>query len=165
MRDSKTDRGCKPVLVLGCGNILFGDDGFGPKVIETLLETCTIPANAEVLDAGCSVRKLLFNILLSEKRPEKIIIVDAFDVGIKPGEVFEIDIDDIPENKIDDFSMHQMPTSNLLRELKEKVKIDIKIISCQPEYIPDSVYMGLSKIVSSRIPEVCNLIVEEIGKT
>ena len=21
-------------LIVGCGNILFGDDGFGPKVIE-----------------------------------------------------------------------------------------------------------------------------------
>ncbi len=164
MQDSHTEQECKPVLVLGCGNVLFGDDGFGPKVIETLLKEYQIPEIAEAYDVGCSVRKLLFNILLSEKRPEKIIIVDAFDIGTDPGKVFEIDIDDIPENKIDDFSMHQMPTSNLLKELKEKTKIDIKIISCQPEFIPESVNMGLSGKVSRIIPEICELVIEEIKK-
>ena len=164
MRNSQTVGECKPVLVLGCGNILFGDDGFGPKVIETLLESYQVSESAELIDVGCSVRKLLFNILLSEKRPEKIIIVDAFDVGIEPGQIFEIDIEDIPDNKIDDFSMHQMPTSNLLKELKDKTKIEIKVISCQPEFIPESVDMGLSAKVSSKIPEICDLVIEEIKK-
>ena len=154
----------KTVVVLGVGNILFGDDGLGPKVVEHLKENYSIPENVSVLDAGCSARSILFDILLSDKKPEKIIIIDAFDIGHKPGKIFEVNIDDIPENKIDDFSMHQVPTSNLLKELRDASKIDIRIISCQPQTIPDTVSIGLSKKISDVIPKLCSLIIKEIGR-
>ncbi len=165
MKRSIQEHEWKTVIILGCGNILFGDDGFGPQAIEFLLKNYEIRKNAEIINAGCSVRNILFDIILSEQKPKKIIIVDAFDKGINPGELFEIDIDDIPENKIDDFSMHQSPTSNLLKELKDLKSIEIKILSCQPKYIPKDVYMGLSKEVVDSIPKVCNLLIKEIERS
>ena len=158
------DRYSKQVLVFGCGNILFGDDGFGPEVIEFLRNNYSIPQNAETINAGCSIRNILFDITLSEKRPEKIIVIDAIDAGMKPGEIFEVELEDIPENKLDDFSMHQMPTSNLLKELKELCRVQVKIISCQPESIPETVFTGLSKTLYDAIPGVCDLILTEIIK-
>jgi len=154
----------KQILILGCGNILFGDDGFGPQVVEYLIKNYSIPENVEVINAGCSVRSILFDIILSEKKPEKIIIIDALDAEKIPGEVFEIELEDIPENKIDDFSMHQLPTSNLLKELKDLCKVYIKIFSCQVESIPKSVSMGLSKGLINSIPKVCELIINEIKR-
>ena len=87
----------KRVLVLGCGNILFGDDGFGPEVIAYLERHYSIPEDVGVMNVGTSARKILFPILLDEKRPEHIIIVDAIDAGRTPGEIFEIAVEDIPE--------------------------------------------------------------------
>lgn len=158
------DRYSKQVLVFGCGNILFGDDGFGPEVIEYLRKNYSIPQNAETINAGCSIRNILFDISLSDKRPEKIIIVDAIDAGLKPGEIFEVELEEIPDNKLDDFSMHQMPTSNLLKELKEFCRVQVKIMSCQPERIPETVSTGLSKTMLDAIPGACDLIIDEIKK-
>lgn len=134
----------KKNLVLGCGNILFGDDGFGPEFIDNYLSNQPILDNTYFLNAGTSIREILFNLTLSEKKPEKIIIIDAVDVGEKPGEVFEIDIDAMPLKNIDDFSMHQIPTSNLLKELKENCKVDVRVLSVQIENIPEAVCPGLS---------------------
>jgi coenzyme F420 hydrogenase subunit delta len=164
MRRDIPDRYRKPILVLGCGNILFGDDGFGTQVVEYLEKNYSIPEDVEVINAGCSVRNILFDVVLSPQKPEKIIIIDALDVGKIPGEVFEIELEDIPENKIDDFSMHQPPTSNLLKELKDKCKVYIKIFSCQVENIPKSVSIGLSKKLLDSIPKVCKLIMDEIKR-
>ena len=164
MQNNIPDYCIKPVLILGCGNILFGDGGFGPKVVEYLRQNYSIPKDTEVINAGCSVRNILFDIILSDKKPEKIIIIDAVDMGRIPGELFEIPIEDIPENKIDDFSMHQLPTSNLLKELKFLCKIFIKIYACQPESIPENVSMGLSKKLNDLIPEICKLLINEIKK-
>lgn len=147
-------------LVLGCGNILFGDDGFGPRVIEYLKEKFSLPSYMCVINAGLSAREILFTLVLSSSRPEKIIIVDAIDAGQTPGDIFEIDISDIPENKIDDFSMHQLPTSNLLRELKEFCGVDVTIISAQVENIPDSICPGLSKSLVDALPYACKMILE-----
>ena len=117
-----------------------------------------------MMNAGTSIRNILFDIVLAEEKPDKIIIIDAIDAGRKPGEIFEIEIEDIPENKIDDFSMHQLPTSNLLKELKENCKVNIKIYSCQVEHIPESVDTGLSKTLLNAVPKICDRIYKEISK-
>ncbi len=150
---------CK-ILILGCGNILFGDDGFGPHVAEELQKNYNLPENVVVINAGTSVRNILFDIALSEKKPEKIIIIDAIDAGKTPGEIFELPIDEIPEKKIDDFSMHQLPTSNLLKELKDFCKVDVIIIACQVENIPTEVTTTISKKLIDAIPEACKRINE-----
>jgi len=149
-------------LVLGCGNILFGDDGFGPEAVEYLQKNYKIPPQVYVMNVGSSVRKILFTIVLSDKRPKKIIIVDAVDAGRSPGEIFELDISDIPVKKIDDFSMHQLPTSNLLRELKNMCGVDVRIVSTQVKNIPDEVSPGLSKIIRDSIPAACEMILNTI---
>ena len=152
----------KNVLVFGCGNILFSDDGFGPRVAEELLKNYQLPENVGVINVGTSIRNILFDIALSEKKPEKIIIIDAIDAGKTPGEIFELPIDEIPEKKIDDFSMHQLPTSNLLKELKDLCKVDVIIIACQVENIPTEVSTTISKKLIDAIPEVCKRINELI---
>ena len=119
-----------------------------------------LPDNVHVINAGLGVRNLLFTLVLSEKRPQKIIIVDAIDAGRPPGEVFELDIGEIPEIKIDDFSMHQLPTSNLLRELQDLCGVEVKIISAQVQSIPEEVSPGLSAVVENSIPVACQKILE-----
>jgi len=161
MENIPTYCNCKN-LILGCGNILFGDDGFGPHVAEELQKNYNLPENVGVINAGSSVRNILFDIALSEKKPDKIIIVDAIDAGKTPGEIFELSIDEIPEKKIDDFSMHQLPTSNLLKELKDFCKVNVIIIACQVESIPEEVTASVSKKITDAIPEVCKRINEII---
>ena len=151
----------KSMIIFGCGNILFGDDGFGPAVVEKLIQNYTIPEDVSVINAGTSVRDILFNIELDEKRPNTIIIVDAVDIGRRPGEIFEIDLEEIPEKKIDDFSMHQMPTSNLLRELRNLCGVEVRILSCQVEHIPEEVEPGLSKVLKEKVKEMCDKIAND----
>jgi coenzyme F420 hydrogenase subunit delta len=154
--------GGKDIVVLGCGNILFGDDGFGSHVAEHLQKFSILPENVTVIDARTSVRGILFDLILSEQRPKKIIVIDAFDAQKAPGEVFKINIDALPENKIDDFSFHQLPTSNLLRELKEFCGVDVVIIAGQIKSIPEVVRPGLSdalaKSVAVAAEEVLQLV-------
>ncbi len=151
----------KSVLILGCGNILIGDDGFGPAVAQRLRGNFTIPADVCVFDAGTSVREILFDTVLSEKKPSKIVIVDAMDCAREPGELFMLDIDSLPEIKIDDFSMHQIPTSNLLRELRDHCGIEIIVIACQVANACDSVNPGLSTLVEAAVKPAAESIANE----
>ena len=157
---NNTDQSCfrKRKIVLGCGNILFGDDGFGPELINYIISNWIPPEDVCLLDVGTSSHTLLFDILLDDNKPEKLIIVDAGDKGYKPGELFFIDIDEIPHTKLDNFSFHLMPGSNLLKELKETHKVDIKILVVQVKSIPAEVNPGLSKEVQDAIPLAYNII-------
>jgi len=151
----------KSVLILGCGNILLGDDGFGPAVAQHLRKNFTIPAHVCVFDAGTSVREILFDTILSDKKPSKIIIVDAMDCGRKPGELFHLDIDALPKVKLDDFSMHQIPTSNLLRELRDLCSIDVIVMACQVSNTCDRVNPGLSNPLKKAVGKASEILATE----
>ena len=154
----------KSKLVFGCGNILLGDDGFGPAVVDHLRKNYSLPDDALVMDVGTSIRDILFDLALSEKKPKKIIIVDAVDrPGRRPGEVFEIAIEQIPANKTSDFSLHQFPTVNLLQELQSHTGIEVKIIVAQIEDIPDTIRPGLSESMQGAIETTCKRILSSLS--
>lgn len=152
-------------LVFGCGNPLFGDDGFGPEVVSRLEQHPELPDHVACLDVGTSIRDFLFDILLSARKPRQIIIVDAAQQpGRAPGEVFEISIDAMNPKKTSDFSLHQFPTTNMLKELKTIADMDIRVLVGQIDTIPDAVAPGLTPAVASAVPQASNLILEMIEK-
>ncbi len=151
----------KRTLVLGCGNVLYGDDGFGPAVAAALAERYPIPGDAAVVDLGLATRGFVFDVLLSSTRPARLVIVDAMErAGRRPGELFDVPLDELPREKVDDFSFHQGPTSNLLRELRDHCGVEVVIVSCQPERIPAEMERGLSAPVRAAADRAAALIHE-----
>jgi coenzyme F420 hydrogenase subunit delta len=141
----------KDVVVLGCGNILYGDDGFGPNVAEYLENACPLPDHVSVINAGTGVREMLFDLVISEQRPKKIIVIDAIDTRRIPGEVFKIPLEEMPDHKTDDFSIHHMPTTNMLKELRDFCDVEVIIIVAQIESIPEAVKPGLTKALMGAV--------------
>ncbi len=170
-RDSETSDKIAPdyvkkrVLILGVGNVLFGDDGFGPAVVDYLLENYQIPDDVYIMDVGIGAGDVLFTVGLSEQKPSKIVVLDAVDVKKKPGEIFTMSIDELPSNKITDFSMHLFPSANLLKELRDQMGIEVVILACQAGRIPDSVSMGLSDAVRRALPKASEMALKLAGET
>jgi len=149
------------IAVFGCGNTLFGDDGFGPRAVEYLNENYTLPEGMYAEDMGTAVSDILFDLTLSETRPESIWILDAVDMeGRNPGEVFELRVEDIPGKKSGDFSLHQFPAVNLLQELRDGGGINIRILAIQVAHIPEQVQPGLSQEVQNTLPKACRFILD-----
>jgi coenzyme F420 hydrogenase subunit delta len=147
-------------MIFGCGNVIMGDDGYGPATVDYLNLHYEIPEHVSAVDAGTCVREYLFDYLLSEEdRPEQIIILDAVDFESHvPGEIFEITPAQIPAKKIHDFSLHQFPTVNLLQELEQNTGISILILAAQIEHIPDEIAPGLSQSMAGAVPRACKQI-------
>jgi coenzyme F420 hydrogenase subunit delta len=152
----------KPILIFGCGNILLGDDGFGPAVIDHLEANHTLPDTVWAMDVGTSIRDILFDLVLSPSKPKKILILDAVSRPDRnPGDLFEIDVQDIPENKVNDYSLHQFPSVNLLKELKDIAGIEVNVLAVQTQSIPDEVCPGLSPEVQASIPAACHWVLKQ----
>lgn len=67
----------KPVLVIGLGNPLMGDDGVGERVAESLLLRPDLPEEIDVIAGGTDLLRLAFEI---EGR-ERVVVVDAAQEG------------------------------------------------------------------------------------
>ena len=139
------------VLILGVGNILFGNDGFGPEVIDYLTRHFAIPEDVYAIDVGTGARKVLFTVSLSETRPQELVIVDAMDWGQEIGCVSEIPVESLPITKVDDFSLHQVPTSNMLRELQDDCGVKVSVIVCDVGETPQVIEPGLSSAIEAAV--------------
>lgn len=72
------------VLVAGVGNVLRGDDGFGPAVTERLGH---LPARAKVIETGIGGVALLQELMDGY---DGLVVIDAVERGARPGTVFLI---------------------------------------------------------------------------
>jgi coenzyme F420 hydrogenase subunit delta len=149
------------ILVVGCGNILFKDDGFGPAVTEAMEEQFKegeLPDNVMILDAGTGGPHYIFS--LPNELWKKLIIVDIVEFGAEPGTLRTFDVSELPEGSYE--NVHSWPVSQPLHELSETY--EVIVIGCQPESVsaPD-VELGLTKNVEDAIPKAIKMILKEIG--
>ncbi|ROR01686.1 hydrogenase maturation protease [Desulfosoma caldarium] len=151
-------------VVLGCGNTLFGDDGFGPTVAEALATHALCPAHACVVDAGTAAADLLFDLVLSPQKPKALFIVDAVQMsGRNPGELFWLALEDIPAAKRADFLMHQFPSADLLRELAQEGGVKVAVLAVQAGWIPNHVAPGLSESVARAVPHAVEILLKALA--
>ncbi len=114
------------VTISGIGNIIRGDDGLGPKVIE-LLKVRNV--NASLFDCGTAPENYIFPMLKS--LCDTLILIDAAHMGIAPGEIRVLDLSDIANIS---FSTHS-PSPTLFIDLLKMGKDDLNVflISVQPK--------------------------------
>ncbi len=79
-------------VVLGVGNLLWGDEGFGPRTVARLMASGSVPAGVEVLDGGTQGMYLL-PIVQAARR---LLVFDIVDFGGEPGRIMVLRDDEIP---------------------------------------------------------------------
>jgi len=149
------------IVIVGCGNPLFGDDGFGPAVIEEM-EKLTLPDNVTIMDGGAGAPHFIFNFLNAEVT-KKLIVVDIADFNAKPGSISKMSGKELkPGAYVDPHSWDGIDQLCRVRD-----RIDTTVILCQPTKIINKgdaeVDMELSEEVRNAIPKAIQVILESIG--
>ncbi len=146
------------IVVAGCGNTLYGDDGFGPAVVEELLKL-KLPPHIKVLDAGLGGPHFVFT-LLDPQKTRQLVIVDIVDFGAPPGTVSTFSVGDLPPGSYRD--AHSWDLTEPLLRLKDSIAITV--VGCQPKRVtaPDF-ELELTDEVIKAIPETVRLILTLIG--
>jgi coenzyme F420 hydrogenase subunit delta len=149
------------IVVVGCGNPLFGDDGFGPAVIEEM-EKLTLPDNVTIQDGGAGAPHFIFNFLTPETT-KKLVVVDIADFNAKPGSISKISGNALkPGAYIDPHSWDGVD-----QLCRISATIDTTVVMCQPAKVikkgDADVEIGLSEEVKNAIPKAIQVILETIG--
>ncbi len=76
--------GCE-VLVVGCGNLLRGDDGVGPILVRHLWER-GVPEGARLVDGGTAGMDVAFQM----RGAGRVVIIDASATGAAPGTTYRV---------------------------------------------------------------------------
>lgn len=142
------------VAIVAIGNILRGDDGLGPKLIEILKSKSV---KAPLFDCGTAPENYIFPILSTSC--DTVILVDAADLGIPPGEVRIFNLDEITNVS---FSTHN-PSPRLFTDLLKtgKDNLSIFVVSVQPKNT--SLGKPLSKEVLRGLDTLANAFSEVLA--
>jgi hydrogenase maturation protease len=123
-------------LVLGLGNILWADEGFGVRAVEALNEAYRFPPGVRLMDGGTQGIFLLPWV----RAADRLLILDAIDFGLQPGEMRVMYQDDVPRfmgaKKV---SMHQAGFQEVLMsaQLAGQFPEKIALVGVQPEMLDD----------------------------
>ena len=115
-------------IVLTVGNSMMGDDGAGPLLAKMIKDN---PITGwSVLEGGSMPEDCLH--LIRKAQPQRVIVVDAADIGEQAGEVRIID----PETIVDMYvvSTHSLPLNFLIDDLKTFVP-EVIFVGIQPAIV------------------------------
>ncbi len=149
----------RKVLILGVGNVLLTDDGFGVHLINALKDT-RFPEHVALLEAG-TVSHQLIPLLHTI---DHLIVVDVVQAGDTPGSIFRFSPDDMNFPSEQKVSLHQISLVDVLRMAElTGAKPKTVIIGVQPKDV-SSWSLELSEELKAVIPKVKGLIADELKK-
>lgn len=123
-------------LVLGIGNLLWADEGFGVRCIERLHVRYALPHSVRIMDGGTQGIFLLPWV----RATRKLLIFDAIDFGLAPASLRCIEGEDVPRymgaKKV---SMHQAGFQEVLAAANFSGDLpgELALIGVQPQLLDD----------------------------
>ncbi|MFO1147543.1 MAG: HyaD/HybD family hydrogenase maturation endopeptidase [Alsobacter sp.] len=124
------------VLVLGIGNILWGDEGFGVRALEEFHAAYELPEHVTVLDGGTQGLYLVHYV----QEADRLLVFDAIDYGLEPGTLKLVLDGEVPKfTGSKKMSLHQtgfqevLSAADLLGSYPER----LALIGCQPLDLED----------------------------
>ena len=124
------------IVVLGIGNMLWADEGFGVRCVEALQQRFEFAPHVELVDGGTQGLALLQYV----QEADALLILDAIDYGLAPGTLKVVQGDEVPcflgAKKM---SLHQTGFQEVLMvaQLTGHYPQRIVLIGCQPEELED----------------------------
>jgi hydrogenase maturation protease len=138
------------IAVIGVGNELMGDDAIGPHIVKELMARQVLPEEVLLIDEGRGGMRLVHHI----REMEKVLIIDAADIGKDPGEftVFrpeEVEsIKDLSGTNIHEWDLLKMlELSKMMGECPE----DVLILAIQPDDLEWG--KSISSILMARVED------------
>ena len=124
------------VLVLGIGNILWADEGFGVRAVEAFHQAYKVADNVTILDGGTQGLYLVHYVT----EADYLIVFDAIDYGLVPGTLKLVRDDEVPKfTGAKKMSLHQTGFQEVLSaaDLMGGYPERLALIGCQPVDLED----------------------------
>ena len=131
-RDSEDER----IVVLGIGNVLWADEGFGVRCVEALQAGWDFAPHVQLIDGGTQGLYLIPQVTAARR----LLILDAVDYGLAPGTLKLVENDQVPRFLgAKKMSLHQTGFQEvlMLAELTGRYPEEVLLIGCQPEQLED----------------------------
>lgn len=149
------------ITVLGIGNILLTDEGFGVRVIEKLFEQYDFPENVAIVDGGV----LGIHLLGTLSKTRHLIVVDAVKNKQAPGTLYRLEKEELPERILMKNSLHQTDFLETLTlcQMIDQTPETIVVLGAEPQDI-ETHSVELTPAVAGRVDETVSRVLQELDR-
>ena len=124
------------IVVLGIGNVLWADEGFGVRCVEALDAQWSFAPHVQLVDGGTQGLYLIQHV----QAARQLLIFDAIDYGLEPGTLKLIENDEVPRFMgAKKMSLHQTGFQEVLSlaQLTDSYPEQVLLVGCQPQELED----------------------------
>lgn len=124
------------ILILGIGNLLWADEGFGVRCVELLNSRYQFPEQVQLMDGGTQGIYLVPYV----QQAECLIVFDAVDYGLSPGTLKVVRDDEVPKFMgAKRMSLHQTGFQDVLAlaDFTGAYPRELLLVGVQPEELDD----------------------------
>jgi len=151
----------KKIGILGIGNLLMHDEGFGVHFIEHLDKHYVIPDHVSTLDGGTA------GIMLSPfiEDVDFLYVIDTVAIKGEPGSIHCFTDDDVRAGNIHArMSPHQVGLLDILElcKLRENAPEKTEMITVVPKEL--DLFIGLTPALAPKIAEVMNVLIKSLAE-
>ncbi len=154
------EKTCIKIAIIGIGNLLMADEGFGVHVIRHLEDNYVFPKEVSLIDCGTAG---IYMAPVFEEAKETLIIDAASINGYPPGTLLQMDHREMTGRQIQSsMSPHQLGVLEVLEicRLREKLPSSIEFLLVIPEKVEPGT--RLSNTVEPKVKEVAKIIVRRL---
>jgi hydrogenase maturation protease len=149
-------------LVIGCGNLLRGDDAAGPVLIRRMGDR-ELPEGVRCADGGTGGMDVAFQM----RGVEHVILVDACTSGSEPGSIFEVpgsEVEHLPP--LTGINMHAFRWDHAIAFgrwlLKDEYPANVTAYLIEGEAF--EMGEGLSPAVDRAVDQLVDRLLERLGR-
>ena len=148
------------IMVLGIGCILYGDEGFGVRVVEKMEKQYEFPESVLLVDGGV----LGVNLLGVISKPKHLIVVDCIRNKGNPGDLYRLDGDAIPARIRAKNSLHQVDFLEALTLCQALDHVpETVIVGVEPLDI-DTQSLDLTPPIQAQVDPVIEMVFAELKR-
>ncbi len=150
------------VLILGIGNVLWADEGFGVRCVEDLAASYNFGPEVKLLDGGTQGLYLLPFL----EEADTLLVFDAVDYGLTPGTLKVVENDEVPAFMgAKKMSLHQTGFQDVIAtaQLMGYCPDTLILIGCQPVELEDY-GGGLRAETAAQIPVAIDIALGKLAE-
>lgn len=143
-------------LIIGCGNLLRGDDAVGPLLIRHLWER-GVPPQVRIADGGTAGMDVAFQM----RGADRVILIDACQSGSPPGAIFQVPGDAVAElPPLDGINLHAFRWDHALAFARWLLKADYP--TNITVYLIEAANFGFGDDLSTPVRQAMNELIERL---
>ena len=151
----------KKIGILGIGNLIVGDEGFGVHAVRYLEENYDFPDSVLIRDGGTA--GIYMSPFLEECDP--VLVIDVVDIDAEPGSMHYYSSEDVKAGKISTrMSPHQLGLLEILEicKLRDAAPETLEFYCVVPKKLDTST--ELSDVVAPRVKEISDIVLKRLAE-